>query len=60
VRINYLSEDIELEPQESMAFTIEISFEDNGEDQNVYKNFGEDGTTASGKCVRQIFMTYDE
>lgn len=60
VRINYLSEDIELEPQESMAFTIEISFEDNGEDQNVYKNFGEDGTTASGKCVRRIFMTYDE
>jgi hypothetical protein len=47
---------IELNPGESVTFTIEITFVDDGDNQNVFKNFAENG----GTCRRRIFLAYDE
>lgn len=47
---------IVLNPKESVTFTIEITFVDDGNNQNVFKNFAENG----GTCRRRIFLAYDE
>jgi hypothetical protein len=68
-RINYLdwldddSTTVTLSPKDSVTFTIVVHFKDNGDDQNVYKNFGElgeNGAIVNGQCKRPLFITFDE
>jgi hypothetical protein len=47
---------IVLNPGDSVTFTIKISFVDEKYEQNVFKNFAENG----GTCRRRIFLAYDE
>ena len=68
-RINYLdwldddSTTVTLAPKESVTVTVVVHFKDNGDDQNVYKNFGElgeNGAIVNGQCKRPLFITFDE
>lgn len=59
-RINYfdwvdLDEGITLNPKDSITFTIEMTFVDATYDQNIFKNFADEGA-----CTRRIFINYDE
>ena len=47
--------EVVLDPGESVTFTIQITFVDAEYDQNIFKNFAEEG-----KCQRRIFLAYDE
>jgi hypothetical protein len=46
---------ITLNQNQSVTFTVEITFVKTTDDQNVFKNFAEKGT-----CMRDVFFTFDE
>ena len=51
---------VKLEPQESVTFTVTVLFVDRDDNQNVYKNFGDDGDGQQECCKRSLFITFDE
>ena len=44
-----------LDKGQSITLTIQMTFKDSDQDQNVYKNYYEKG----GICIRDIFITYE-
>ena len=44
-----------LDKGQSITLTIQMTFKDSDQDQNVYKNYYEKG----GTCIRDIFITYE-
>ena len=61
-RIDYMSiasvDAVQLDPNETIEFTITMTFKESNYNQNVFKNFG--GGGANGNCSRRLFFIYDE